>query len=479
MNQAKNRLTVILMLSSISLLLVLQAFWLVKVFEDAKRDLRKDVSIAFEKTIFSMQDSLIQANIRSVPGNDSLPAFFTRKIIMKDSMMRKNPHADSSVKFFATDDIGSKIEILLSGTPLGDDSLRRIMRPMITRINKDSNHRNFILRLGMDSLRIADIHRNFSMALHQAGIMLPFKVKRILGSGAGFTSEGVSLLSDPASISPVDSYISYFDHLQPYLLSRIKIEILFSFFLTLVTVTAFVIMYRNLQAQQRLMVLKNDFISNVTHELKTPIATVSVALEALQNFKGIENPQLTREYLDIAQQELGRLALLTDKVLTTSLFDERGIRIEIESVDLQKVIDGILSSMKLLFDKQGANVEFKKTGSDFVFHGSAVHFTNVVHNLLDNALKYSPTSPHIVLHLNDLGEKLKLSVQDNGLGIPEEYHKKIFEKFFRMPTGDTHNIKGHGLGLSYVESVVKAHKGRIEVKSEMGKGSTFLITVPK
>jgi two-component system, OmpR family, phosphate regulon sensor histidine kinase PhoR len=227
------------------------------------------------------------------------------------------------------------------------------------------------------------------------------------------------------------------------------------------------------------MAIKNDFISNITHELKTPIATVSVALEALKNFKGIDNPKLTTEYLDIAQHELGRLSMLTDKVLTTSLFDERGVTLEFEPVDLAKMTSTILSSMKLVVEKLAASISLEKTGTDFVAEGSALHLTNVVYNLLDNALKYSLERPLITILLQDMGEKLLFSVADKGIGIPAAYQGKIFEKFFRMPTGDVHNIKGYGLGLSYVEQVVKGHGGTITVKSAPGEGTAFTITLPK
>jgi signal transduction histidine kinase len=202
-------------------------------------------------------------------------------------------------------------------------------------------------------------------------------------------------------------------------------------------------------------------------------------LEALKNFRGIDDPKRTGEYLDIAQHELTRLSVLTEKVLTMSLFDEKGIRIEYEKVNLEQLINEALNSLSLVFEKHHAKMEFIKTGDDFCLEGSAVHLTNVIHNLLDNAMKYSPSSPEIRISLSDLGTNLSLAVSDKGVGIPGEFHDKVFEKFFRMPTGDVHTIKGYGLGLSYVDSVVKSHGGRISVTSVPGEGSTFTIVLPK
>lgn len=238
-------------------------------------------------------------------------------------------------------------------------------------------------------------------------------------------------------------------------------------------------MYRSLRAQQRVMDLKNDFISNITHELKTPVTTVSVALEAIKNFKGQNNPELTTEYLEIAQNELNRLNILTDKILKTAIFEDKGVAYNAEPVDVNLLVSQVLNSMKLVFEKQKAIVSYSCKGNDFNLLGGAAHLTSVVYNLLDNALKYSPANPAITISLSENKEEIELRIKDNGIGIAPEYKKKVFEKFFRVPTGDVHNIKGYGLGLSYVDSVVKSHNGTITVESEPGKGSEFIIRLPK
>jgi signal transduction histidine kinase len=225
--------------------------------------------------------------------------------------------------------------------------------------------------------------------------------------------------------------------------------------------------------------MKIDFISNITHELKTPVTTVSVALEALRDFKGLENPQTTKEYLDIAQGELNRLTLLTDKILKTAIFENKGIGFEPEPVDMLKTVDQILHSMKLVFEKQKAKVRFERQGDAFTIVGGSVHLTNVIYNLLDNALKYSGGEPNITITLQEDQQQVTLRVSDKGIGIPGEYSKKIFEKFFRVPTGDVHNVKGYGLGLSYVQAVIRSHNGSIDVASKPGEGSTFTISLPK
>ena len=237
--------------------------------------------------------------------------------------------------------------------------------------------------------------------------------------------------------------------------------------------------YRSLRQQKRLIALKNDFISNITHELKTPITTVGVAIEALSNFNALQDPKRTEEYLDISKNELKRLSLLVDKVLRTSLFEKQEPELKLEFFDLRELIDEILKTMKLQFDKFAANVKFEWSGNDFQLEADRMHLMSVIYNLIDNALKYSNQQPEIHIKLASQGKNLALHVSDNGLGIPKEYSNRIFDKFFRVPEGDRHDTKGHGLGLSYVASVIQKHKGQIKVDSQLGKGSEFTVTIPK
>ena len=263
-----------------------------------------------------------------------------------------------------------------------------------------------------------------------------------------------------------------------YLTKKLASPILFSLFLVGVTVISFLLLYRNLQRQRKLTQIKNEFISNITHELKTPIATVGVAIEALRNFNAINDPQRTKEYLDISQNELQRLSLLVDKVLKLSMFEKKEIELKYELLDLKGVVDEVVSSMRLQIEKHHATVSINMEGDPHL-QGDRLHLLSVVFNLLDNALKYGNGNTAIKFDLKEKENEVELSVADNGIGISPEYKDKVFEKFFRVPLGNTHNTKGYGLGLSYVSHVVQRHKGRIEVESQPGLGSKFIITIPK
>ena len=341
---------------------------------------------------------------------------------------------------------------------------------------------NFVIRLDEDSLQLKDIKKIYGRQIRQARLLLPFKVIRKKTTDTTAASDSLATLATSAvkTALPMGStYRAVFADYQGYLLKKIIPQSLFSFLLLAITGLAFGAIYRNLQQQRRLTELKNDFISNMTHELKTPIATVSVAIEALQNFGAAQNPKLTQEYLEISKNELSRLTLLVDKVLKMATFEQQGLQLNQEELDAAQLVEQVLQSMKIQFEKFRANVQFTTQGSDFLLTADRVHLTNVIYNLLDNALKYSESAPEIALQLSETPTQLTLIVSDQGIGIPAEYQTRVFDKFFRVPTGDTHNVKGYGLGLNYVASVVQQHHGTITVESEAGKGSTFTITLPK
>ena len=477
------------MISSIALLLVLQLFWLQNSYERAFYGLRRESNFIFRNTLYAMRDSLYQGNIRGISSLDTLTRVDGRQI--KSINIIKDGHDTSAVKSSST------VQVFVSAKSASKDSIMDAIRPMTRQLRQgiEAGQKSFFIRLAPDTVSLDTLKLNLDAALQKANIPLKLQISHQVIAPEKFhpfrRTDGNDTNEDPTPVysdtiqleslrfNPGSRYSASIFPIQSFILRQIAPQIIFSFFLTVITVIAFIILYRNVRAQQRLMELKNDFISNVTHELKTPVATVSVALEALKNFHALNDPKLTNEYLDIARNELNRLTLMTDKILKAAVFENKGISIQKETVDLQKTVAQILDSMRLIFEKRQALVSFKPEGESFILEGEYAHISNVIYNLLDNALKYSPDKPVITIGLKETSDEIILSIKDEGLGIPDEYKKKIFEKFFRVPTGDIHNIKGYGLGLSYVAGVIKAHDGSINVQSESGKGSTFIIHWPK
>lgn len=328
-----------------------------------------------------------------------------------------------------------------------------------------------------DSIRVTEIDSMVRIALERDKIDIPFtivKSTKPVPRGKGYFGSVTIGLSHP------QTYSLEIGKSWPFLVKRIALPVVFSLLLLGITLAAFFVLYKNLRKQRRLAELKNEFISNITHELKTPIATVGVAIEALKNFNAIDNPERTREYLDISQNELHRLSLLVDKVLKLSMFENQGIELKYETINLRGLVTEVVESLKLQLEKYKATVNVQYEG-ETELRGDRLHLLSVVFNLLDNALKYRSTNrqPEINVTIKGSVDAVQLIVRDNGIGIAPEYQGKIFEKFFRVPHGDTHNAKGYGLGLSYVAQVVHKHGGTIDVESAAAEGTTFIINLPK
>lgn len=480
--QKKNAFVIALMCSSMMLLLVLQFFWIKGAYQNAADNFRKETNLLFRNTIFTMHDTLLQRSLTPL-GSDSLPP---RIMVKRSNGRRKEVLAlrqavpDSLDSFIKVTEKTAQIEIYSS---VKRDSIGKILRPLVSKMQMDKEPKRFVFHFAADTLSKDSIHFNFHRALEHAGIDSKFEILKVSGPRTLREEDELPIrgkfVSDVVPFSPITQYAVCFSEAPSLLWREITPQILFAVFLTLLTGVAFTALYRSLRSQQRLMEIKNDFISNVTHELKTPVATVSVALEALKNFNALQDPEKTKEYLDIAQRELNRLTLMTDKILKTSVYEDHGITIKHEMIPLDALIDQILSSLQLVFEKKKTKLRFEKMGTDFTMSGSVEHMTNVLYNLIDNALKYSGEESQISVSLENQNNDLILKIKDSGIGIPKEYQNKIFEKFFRVPSGDVHSVKGYGLGLSYVASVVEGHGGNISVESEPGRGSCFTIKLPK
>lgn len=262
-----------------------------------------------------------------------------------------------------------------------------------------------------------------------------------------------------------------------YLLVMLLPQMAFILVLLTLTTAAFIIAYRGLRSQLNLSQLKDDFISNMSHELKTPISTVKLALEALNNYNALDDATRTREYLGMATSEMDRLELLATRVLNTSTLENGKMHLQREQYDLKQLVEDVIASMQLRFKRHDAQVTFTTTGNNFTVPVDKLHMQGVLVNLLDNSLKYAINgNPNIHITLTEDSGDVKLALSDDGPGIPEEYKEKIFEKFFRVPNGLLHNTKGYGLGLSYAAQVMRQHNGSINVNNINSGGCVFTLT---
>lgn len=335
------------------------------------------------------------------------------------------------------------------------------------------------LLYGVDSLqepiRVSEIDSAYSLRLKKEKLDIPFSIQ-VADSSLRLTDKDQNYVVVGFAKPIVYQY--QLGNSFPYLLNRIALPVLFSLLLLGITLLSFILLFRNMQKQQRLAALKNEFISNITHELKTPIATVGVAIEALKNFNVMDNPGRTREYLDISGNELQRLSLLVDKVLKLSMFEKKEIELQYETLNMRELVQEVVASMKLQLEKRKADLHIIQEG-DVSLQADKLHLLSVIFNLVDNAIKYTGDQPEISIRIKGEEQDVILTVSDNGIGIPAAYHDKVFEKFFRVPHGDTHNAKGYGLGLSYVSAVIRKHGGTITAENNKGGGVSIVIRIPK
>ncbi|MBL0145522.1 MAG: HAMP domain-containing histidine kinase [Chitinophagaceae bacterium] len=247
---------------------------------------------------------------------------------------------------------------------------------------------------------------------------------------------------------------------------------------TLIITTAFFITVRTLLRQKKLSEIKNDFINNMTHEFKTPLATISLAVDALKNEKVVNDKEKTNYFTAIIKEENKRMNKQVETILQAALLDKQEVQLNLKKLPAHELINGALNNITLQIEEKGGRLEVNKAAEKDLIMADEVHFTNLVNNLLDNAVKYSKENPHIKLSTQNVGKQLRIKIEDNGIGMNKETLNRIFEKFYRAHTGNVHNVKGFGLGLSYVKTMVDAHKGTIKAESTLGKGSTFTVTIP-
>jgi two-component system phosphate regulon sensor histidine kinase PhoR len=270
----------------------------------------------------------------------------------------------------------------------------------------------------------------------------------------------------------------YFPNRTSLLLSSVWPTLLLSVIFTGLIFFCFYYTVSVIFRQKKLSEMKTDFINNMTHEFKTPIATISLAADSIGNQQIIDKPDRIRRFLDIIRQENRRMNSQVERVLQMALIDKDDFQLKVGEVDLHDLIEQAAANFGVQVEKREGTLETDLQATHSMVEGDATHLTGIIHNLLDNANKYSPENPEITIATRDVPIGIEITVQDRGIGISKEARKHIFDKFYRVHTGNVHDVKGFGLGLSYVKAIVVAHKGVIDLKSEPGKGSSFIITLP-
>lgn len=276
-------------------------------------------------------------------------------------------------------------------------------------------------------------------------------------------------------IAPQELLVLVVTHIRNIVWKQMLWMLIGALVFTCVIFVAFFITIRALLNQKKLSEIKSDFINNMTHEFKTPLATISLAVDALKNEKVINDKTKMNYFSNIIKDENKRMNKQVETILQAALLDRQEVQLNLEPLHAQELINSAISNIELpMKEKNGALETHFKATNDMIL-ADEVHFTNIINNLLDNAVKYSKDNLKIKITTVNIPGNLRIKIEDNGIGMNKETLNRIFEKFYRAHTGNIHNVKGFGLGLSYVKSVVDAHHGKIKAESTPGKGSCFTL----
>ncbi|MDE6049718.1 MAG: HAMP domain-containing histidine kinase [Paramuribaculum sp.] len=365
---------------------------------------------------------------------------------------------------------------------------RSLLDEVIFRMISQSSNRPIAQRA--DSARVATYLR---MEFDNNGLELPFEFAVVNRAGvvtykspgynpqdAGDDNMFVQTLFPNDAKSTMNYIKVYFPTKREYIFSSVR-YIIPAFILTFILLVVFTYTIFLTFRQKKLTEMKNDFVNNMTHEFKTPISTISLAAQMLNDSSVRKSQNMLEHISGVINEETKRLRFLVEKVLQMSLFERQKATLKLQDIDANVAIANIVHTFKIKVEKYGGQIEAVLDAQQSVVNVDEMHFTNVLFNLLDNAVKYrrEDTPMRLVVATRDLPtDKIEISVQDNGIGIRKEDLRKIFEKFYRVSTGNVHDVKGFGLGLAYVHKMVKELKGEITVESELNSGTKFIITLP-
>ncbi|MBA9077940.1 sensor histidine kinase [Rufibacter quisquiliarum] len=367
--------------------------------------------------------------------------------------------------------------------------LNQVMQQMVVEyVRKERPLEERLGELGMEEILATELKSRNIVTPYQSTLNIDpgnSKPTYLLASSNSLPS--ASLLPDggytvqlfPNDVLSAPSYLKLtFPHRQLIIWKSIWIPTVISVLFTLIIIFTFAYTLGTILRQKKISEIKNDFINNMTHEFKTPIATISLALDALVNPKVRKDEARLDHYARIIRDENKRMHQQVEKVLQTAQMERNKLQLAFEEVDVHALIQKAVEPFQLHIEQRQGNLNLKLDAPSPVVWADASHLANMVANLLDNANKYSPEAPRIVVQTTQVSKGLHISVEDQGAGMSREAQKKIFEKFYRVPTGNVHNVKGFGLGLSYVKTMAEAHGGNVHLRSELGKGSRFTLWLP-
>ena len=460
----------LLMTFSVLLLTGFLAYFVSNAYSNEKARIAKEVGYLFINAVKNVEGSLFNKLVFDQVGPQTLEHSEVKiKIVNQDGKLDTDTERRPIVR---TDSVRKLVRI--SATSTDGDNLKDVsgVISMIVDLKHDSTN----------ALKIQDrkqkyfplIETQFRQNLQKAGITAAYTI----GRDTSTTTNSDNFTASYSDIGTKDKFYVQLDDNVGLILKQIWPQILLSLLLLSTILLSFASVLRYSRKQRELMGMKNDFIQNMTHELKTPVSTVSIALEAIQNFKASESEAMKSEYIGIARNEIAKLGAVVERVLSISQMTDHPTAEGAVEIELPALFEAVAESLQFTAKQFGVTLIAEPAQQEFKFSNHRQNLSIVLFNLVENAIKYARNeSPLVQLRWKRMGDVVEIQVIDNGTPIPEALHQKIFEKFYRMPEGSVHDIKGHGLGLHIVQQLVTNMKGKISVSSDQ-QGNTFTLQFP-
>ena len=441
----------ILVVTSIS---VFQLYWLYSIYQEHKTQTLKEMNTCIKEYVLENMENLIdkKLNLDTIIEVEEIEKLKLVKGLIKDISNISNSNYNISLNVIdGNDSILKNISL---------DSVKQVERNLTQDIHKVFVKNDLEIEYDVTILN--------GLEFLKTSNLIKERDKESELKSDSFSLNGTTL----------HFYVST-KHLFLYLVGKMKLSILFSVILILLSAFVFVIFFKTVSKQIKLNQFKNDFVNNMTHELKTPLATCSAALESIEKFNVIDNKETTLKYINLVQNQIQRIQTLIDVILTSSSVENKKLMYQFEKVNLKEIIQGTINDFELQLKEQDVTLSAELPSESVFLNADRLHLSQVVSNVLDNAIKYNCIKGQITIKLVTKDKTLLLQISNTGKGFPQEFENKVFDKFFRLSTNNIHNVKGYGLGLNYSRHVIEAHKGSISITSGINQLTILTIKLPK
>lgn len=453
-------------------LMMIQVYWIRDAVQLKQTLFVKDVKQSISQVVFEIDKIRLEDKIKK-----------RRKFIEENQSFFRVYDSLNRVMYYNFNNMSSQSEI--DQFVLSSDMAEKLLSDLTLSYNQqEPGNFYYSNKVRIDSLITRALKTKEISTKFEFGIYSPATNSMLLQK-TGKYPEALLKESFVFDLTPLGSLFSYpnkllvyFPNEKIFIMSQLWVLLFVSVILFLVIIFSFSFSIYIIYRQKRLSEMKTDFINNMTHEFKTPISTIALACEALKDTDIQKTELLYDNYVEVIDEENGRLGLMAEQILQTAIIDKGQLKLKKSLINMNDIINVAVGSKMMEVESKSGKIESQLYAKHSEVMGDNIHITNVIINLLDNAIKYCVKTPDIVVNTNNNGNSILVRIKDNGIGISKSNRKKIFEKLYRVPTGNIHNFKGFGLGLSYVKTIVEQHGGNIMVDSEFGKGSTFTFQLP-